>query len=469
MSVGGVWEVPGYAADELLGVVATGEAWRGRSTVGGDVVRLERWRGGAPAWGSASAAVEHPHLLRLREVVPAGADVVLVFDPAPGGSLAALLRRRGRLRPGEVVALLAPLADALALVHQERAAHLQLSTTSVVFAADGTPLLAGPALPSARPGPDGPGLVTADPADDVFTLGSIGGLALTGAPAPRLVADAGSGRSPGLPDRAPEAPPELIRVLQWALAAKRESRPDAPTFAAALRQTVPAEPIRLGAPPPAASFAPPDPASAPAASTGGGRHRSPPEQRRVRAREGAAGLSTPPERRRRRRLWRAGILAAALLTVLLAAVLAGSRGTGSAARGADEVQASGSGPAAPADDRRRWTTVLDALDVLRAAAYERGDVALLAQVYAGGPHLTADARQLRTLTGAGVTVRGVRHRLAVLEVLGGAAHSVRLRVSQALPPSTRFRSGRPVGTEAGSPPREVVLGLVLTEYGWRLA
>jgi hypothetical protein len=40
-----------------------------------------------------------------------------VLDHARGGSLAALLSRRGRLTPGEVVTIAAPLAQALAAAH----------------------------------------------------------------------------------------------------------------------------------------------------------------------------------------------------------------------------------------------------------------------------------------------------------------------------------------------------------------
>ena len=46
--------------------------------------------------------------------------VALVLELLPGGSLAALLARRGRLRPGEVVTAIAPVAAALAHAHEQR-------------------------------------------------------------------------------------------------------------------------------------------------------------------------------------------------------------------------------------------------------------------------------------------------------------------------------------------------------------
>src|SRR3712207_899361 len=53
----------------------------------------------------------------------------------------ALLTRRGRLRPGEVVTALAPVAAALAHAHERGVVHGDLSPGNVVFTAEGRPVL----------------------------------------------------------------------------------------------------------------------------------------------------------------------------------------------------------------------------------------------------------------------------------------------------------------------------------------
>ena len=92
------------------------------------------------------AKLDHPHLVRLIEVVHqprrgGAARVALVLELLEGGSLAALLARRGRLRPGEVVTTIAPVAAALAHAHANGVVHGDLSPGNIVFTAEGRPVL----------------------------------------------------------------------------------------------------------------------------------------------------------------------------------------------------------------------------------------------------------------------------------------------------------------------------------------
>ena len=84
--------------------------------------------------------------MRLIEVVHqpqrGGATrVALVLELLAGGSLAGLLARRGRLRPGEVVTAIAPVAAALAHAHGNGVVHGDLSPGNIVFTAEGRPVL----------------------------------------------------------------------------------------------------------------------------------------------------------------------------------------------------------------------------------------------------------------------------------------------------------------------------------------
>jgi hypothetical protein len=151
------------------------------------------------------------------------------------------------------------------------------------------------------------------------------------------------------------------------------------------------------------------------------------------------------------------------LTTARAAV---SQASGRAAQPPEPASRS---PRTAAPDERRWLAVLDALDRLRAQAYERDDPALLQRVYLPGRHLAADSAQLRALVTAGDAARGVRHRLGRLDVLGAWAGHVRLRVVQSLLPSQRIQRGRVVGVIPGTPESAVLADLVATPAGWRLA
>ncbi|MDP9430784.1 MAG: serine/threonine protein kinase, partial [Actinomycetota bacterium] len=142
--------VPGYRLEELLGRGGSGEVWRAVPRSGGPAVAVKLLVEGDAERQAREAALlgelDHPHLVRLHEVVHeprrgGRPRVALVLDLLAGGSLAALLSRRGRLRPGEVVTALAPVAAALAHAHERGVVHGDLSPGNVVFTAEGRPVL----------------------------------------------------------------------------------------------------------------------------------------------------------------------------------------------------------------------------------------------------------------------------------------------------------------------------------------
>ena len=100
--------VPGYVLETLLGRGGSGEVWRAVPRRGGPAVAVKVLIDGNPERQAREAALlgelDHPHLVRLIEVVHqprrgTAARVALVLELLEGGSLAALLARRGRLRP----------------------------------------------------------------------------------------------------------------------------------------------------------------------------------------------------------------------------------------------------------------------------------------------------------------------------------------------------------------------------------
>ena len=264
--------VPGHVLEELLGRGGSGQVWRARPRSGGPPVAVKVLVRGDPERQEREAALlaelDHPHLVRLhsvvrREVRGGSAQVALVLDLLEGGSLAALLARRGRLRPGEVVTTVAPIAAALAHAHDRGVVHGDLSPGNIVFTAEGRPVLTD--LGTARLVGD---TVRAEvtppyvdpvvarggapgPASDVFGVAAAAFHALTGV-APWNAADPGgtltvaaTGQLPDLALLAPEAPEELVRVVLRGLSEEPHERGSAAAFALDLRHACRPEPVRL--------------------------------------------------------------------------------------------------------------------------------------------------------------------------------------------------------------------------------
>ncbi len=144
---------------------------------------------------AAQQRVTSEHLLRLREVVPLGEEVVaLVRDPAAAGSLEDLVERRGSLHPGEVTTLLTPLATTLGELDTAGVVHGGLHPGRVLFTEQGKPVLTGfdavrlvgEQHRHSRRGAsafDAPEVVLGavpTPASDAWSLGALGWYALTG-------------------------------------------------------------------------------------------------------------------------------------------------------------------------------------------------------------------------------------------------------------------------------------------------
>lgn len=328
-------DVPGFRLDRLLGRGGTGEVWLAWSADDEPrPVAVKRLRPNAPAAAdvlraeaAVLAAVDHPHLVRVLDVVPDPPGVALVLPYLGGGSLRGLLDEVGTLSPGELVAVLAPVADALAALHGRGLAHGDLTPGNILLTSEGEPVVADVGvtrlLGAAGPGPAAgtpayldPARATgiADgPAADVFALGVIAYEALTGrlphrGPPAEAVALAAAGAHRPLASW-PSIPLAVAEAVERALRPDPRDRPGGPgELAAELAAAVPAGTVRL--PAPRADT------SAPTPSTG---HRTVP----------VASLTTTVAStgRRRRRLARA-------LLAVMVVVVAGAAATVLASLGA---------------------------------------------------------------------------------------------------------------------------------------
>lgn len=517
------WRIPGYAADELIGFGAAGEVWRGRDLVSGEVVALKRLRvpdddGHARLRREAAllAALDHPHLLRLRDAVRTDDRWVLVLDYAAGASLASLLLDRGRLRPGEVVTALSPLAAALAYAHGEGLVHGDVTPANVLFTGDGRPLLADLGIARvvcdddpARATPEyaDPAVAAGaapGPATDVFAVAAIAFHALTGEPPwpgespEESLYLAASGDVPDVSARAPDAPAALLRVVQRALSAEPAHRGSAAELALELRHACTPEPVELRCGPTtvpaAAKPAPlthdvrPRAARVPVQATRS-RHRRVVDSRLRRLLAGG-----------RRALSGKGLRAAVLgaLSVALAVRL-GISWAGAGPAGSAEVPPGASAPntaaqpssassaARPKTDAagddspskawqsspfagsaQRWASVLNRLDADRERAFADGDASLLSQVYTHGSGvLAADQKQLGEIRSSGGRAFGVRHQLRALRLVSAGPERVVLDVREALM-GYELRHGDQVAQQPASATKTYQVTLLTQNGAWRI-
>lgn len=487
-----------YRLEELLGYGGAGEVWRARHRGSGDAVALKWLRGTDPGnrerqlrEAGLLAAVSHPNVVQLREVVSDHGDPVLVLDHLPGGSLASLLARRGRLDAGEVVSIIAPLAAALAYAHDEGLVHADVTPSNILFTDRGRPVFTDLGIArvlgeaaDVQATPDYVDPVVArgaapGPASDVFGLAAVAFHALSGVPpwnaatAADAFAVAASGDVPDLRRLAPAAPADLVDVLSRALSAQPDLRGTAAELALDVRHACLPEPVR---------FAPAD-AATPVRPhlTGALTHAV-----RVPRPEGPAHAAPrPPGRLGRaahagRRRGRDILAGTAVIAAVAAAVVLGiqwGNGAGSPPPAA-LIPAVGPTPTATPDGvdefavpraAAGWLALLDALYDRRAAAFTAGDVERLAGTYTtDSAQAAADRAEIERLAAAGHRVDGFDPDVLSVESAQGGPPEVTLVVTDSFGPYTVVDGQRVLSAEAGREPTRVEVSLRLTSSGWRI-
>ncbi|MHB8184784.1 MAG: serine/threonine-protein kinase [Dermatophilaceae bacterium] len=492
--------MPGFTITGELSSDATGSTWAAVRTLGDQPLALKILPVSDVTAAQSQAAVlmalldriDNEHLVRQHGAIalPDG-TLALVLDQVTGGSLAQLLGDRGHLTPGETVTTVAPLFGALADLHAAGVLHGDLTPGSVLFSADGRPLISdlGVARLLGRPAgqadraeclvaPEVECLVAPEvvsgaapsSASDVYSMAALGWLCLTGAPPGPASA------RPPLSTVSPRIPARLADVLSSCLSVDPTARPSARAAAIEVFDAAPAESVILR------SVA--DPATE--------------ITRRIRATAGSASVPAPPLTSRRFR--RPLVLGAVAL--LVAAVIGGAstwflartpeaaqpaavRSTAAAPTAASTAPtaastASGFAPTrvpqvltdvmtAPDSPRVAAAGLLQALVDARALAYATRSPVLLDLVYApGATKAGADRSNLATALENGATYLGLAFVVKSAAFLDGTSDTARVRATIVTP---AYETGQPDGRKVGHAQETVgpsVFTLSLTRDGWRI-
>lgn len=252
--------MPGHRLDAVIGSGGSSVVWSGRDAMGRPVaVKVPHARLDPASLEQATTerhvlmAVEHDHLVGLRDVVPLpDGRIALVFDLVTGATLSSLVSRRGHLRPGEVVTVLTPLCHAVTALHSAGGVHADISSGNVMITEDGVPQLLD--LGAARVVATAPGAVYGtcgfvapevrrgglpDARSDVFSLGALAWFCATGN---------------GAPDTDQRLDPETVRshvgdelapVVAACIDPDPARRPDGAALARLFYDAVRAEPIEV--------------------------------------------------------------------------------------------------------------------------------------------------------------------------------------------------------------------------------
>lgn len=201
-------QVAGHDVAGPVGFGANGAVWAARDQAGRDVVvsvlALPAGEAGAAQLRRLAALRHgtHPHLARIRQVLPLDFDrCAVVSDRVRGPTLATVVAARGGLEPAELAALLSGVGSALGHLHERGVVHGDVSPANVVVTDEGVPVLVD--LAGQTAGELGtPGFVpperrrgsAAGAPGDVWALARLVEWAAGGRPEPRLRALLAPGR-----------------------------------------------------------------------------------------------------------------------------------------------------------------------------------------------------------------------------------------------------------------------------------
>ncbi len=140
-----------YRLDRLIASGGSAEVWRGFDTELGRPVAIkllhahlvpdETSRSRLEQEAKAAAALSHPGIVAVFDLVHIGDRPAIVLELVDGESLASRLAREGRLRPAEAASIAAGVADAIQHAHEHGVLHRDVKPGNILLEADGRPRL----------------------------------------------------------------------------------------------------------------------------------------------------------------------------------------------------------------------------------------------------------------------------------------------------------------------------------------
>lgn len=132
-----------YRLVQLLGTGASGEVWRAEHTATGEQFAAKLLRAELAAEPdvverfvrerSVLLALDHPSIVRVRDLVVEGDRLAIVMDLVGGGSARDLLLAVGTLPPSDALTITAETLDALAVAHERDVSHRDVKPDNVLL------------------------------------------------------------------------------------------------------------------------------------------------------------------------------------------------------------------------------------------------------------------------------------------------------------------------------------------------
>ncbi|MGN7191530.1 serine/threonine-protein kinase [Curtobacterium sp. MCBA15_004] len=133
-----------YRLVDLLGTGATGEVWRAEHTATSEHVAAKLLRAELAAdpaiverfvrERTVLLGLQHPSIVRVRDLVVEGDRLAIVMDLVGGGSARDLLAASGTLPPRDALTIAAETLDALAAAHAQDVTHRDVKPDNVLLA-----------------------------------------------------------------------------------------------------------------------------------------------------------------------------------------------------------------------------------------------------------------------------------------------------------------------------------------------